>query len=177
MIIELDRLPWRVMLLVNGLAVGAYDPDLSADVGRFVLHPGEHLKKRGLNTVTLASFGKGARRTQLECSPMGLNHFREGVIVECRGNSQYDVNFNGIVEFNVPTFLLQDPRARDGSTEGVSKVWKVNDAEIAPMGLGTAKKIDIPKSVRDRHAVRLPPTTSLSRLTARPPRHPATLPP
>ena len=129
--------------------------------------------------ATLASFGKGARRTQLECSPMGLNHFREGVIVECRGNSQYDVNFNGIVEFNVPTFLLQDPRAKtDGSTEGVSKVWKVNDAVIAPMGLGTAKKIAIPKSVRDRHAVRLPPhqpPLEPSRRTTTP-RHPTTLP-
>ena len=114
--------------------------------------------------ATLASFGKGARRTQLEFSPMGQNHFREGIIVECRGHSQYDISFNGIIEFNVPTFLLQDPRAKDGSNESVSKIWKEGDVVIAPMGLGTAKRIAIPESVKSRHAVRVatrPPLAAL----------------
>ena len=55
MVLDIDRLPGRAMLLVNGEPIGAYCRTLSAGWARFVLEVGEHLTG-GRNELKLALF-------------------------------------------------------------------------------------------------------------------------
>jgi len=57
LIFEINQLPWRAMLLVNGQPIGAYDPGLSAGRARFVLKVGDAIKK-GANELKLALYQK-----------------------------------------------------------------------------------------------------------------------
>ena len=55
LIVELDGLPWRAMLFANDEPVGAYDPQLSAGFGRFVLEVGQTIGSK-TNLLSLALF-------------------------------------------------------------------------------------------------------------------------
>lgn len=58
---------WRAVLLVNGVAVGAYDPNWSGRFTRFTLHVGRELTA-GANEITLALFEVVEGTKQLDVS-------------------------------------------------------------------------------------------------------------
>ena len=55
LIVDIQDLPFRAMLIVNGTPVGLYDPQHTAGTGRYLLEFGPHLRRRP-NEICLALF-------------------------------------------------------------------------------------------------------------------------
>ncbi len=68
LILEIDQLPMRVLLLVNGEPVGAYDPAGCGLSARYVFHVGQQLKS-GANKFKLAVFTQQAFDTLRQQAP------------------------------------------------------------------------------------------------------------
>lgn len=61
LLIELDRLPWRAVVMVNDQPVGAYDPELSGGWARFILRVGDQIHAK-TNQLRLALYGQDDSR-------------------------------------------------------------------------------------------------------------------